>query len=43
MHGVRQSHVLLVLPFIIFLLFIASYKQYGIALIPLRTTFVALF
>ena len=35
MLGVRWSHALLALPFIVFLLFLDSYKQYGIALIPL--------
>ena len=43
MLGVRWSHVLLALPFIVFLLFIGSYKQYGIILIPLRTSIVAWF
>ena len=43
MLGVRWSHALLVLCFIAFLLFFGSYKQYGITLIPLRTSVVALF
>ena len=34
--GVRWSHALLALPFIVFLLFLGSYKQYGIILILLR-------
>jgi hypothetical protein len=41
--GVRWSHILLALPFIAFLLFIGSYKQYGMTLIPLRIIIVALF
>ena len=32
---VRRSHALLALSFIIFLIFLGSYKQYGIVLIPL--------
>ena len=35
MLGVRWSHTLLALPFIAFLLFLGSYKQYGITFIPL--------
>ena len=42
MLGVRWSHVLRALPFITFLLFIGSNKQYGIILIPLRTRVIAL-
>ena len=43
MFGVRWSHALLALPFIIFLLFFGSYKQYVINFIPLWTSIVALF
>ena len=43
MFGVRWSHALLALPFIAFLLFIGSDNQYGITLIPLRTSMIALY
>ena len=43
MLGVRWSHALLALPFIAFLLFIGSYKKYGMVVIPFRTNVVALF
>ena len=44
MCGVRWYHALLALSFIAFLLFIGSYKQYGITLnIPLHAGIVALF
>ena len=44
MFGVRWSHSLFSLIFfVVFLLFIGSYKQYGIILIPLWTNIVALF
>ena len=41
MFGVRLSHVLFAFPFIA-LRFFGSYKQYGIAPVPLRTSIVAL-
>ena len=42
MFGVKWCHALLALLFIAFLLVTGSYKQYGIILIPLRTSIVAL-
>ena len=43
MLGVRWCHALLALPFIDFLLFIGSHKQYEITRIPLRTSMIVLF
>ena len=43
MFEVRWSHALLALPFISFLLFIGLDNQYGITLIPLRTSMTTLY
>ena len=43
MFGMRWTHAPFNLPFIRFILFIGIYKQYGITLIPLQTSIVALF